>query len=138
MTPDPGHSSATRGPAHRRAAPSGSPLRLAGLVAVVLALLAVGCGGGDQAGGDTLRFTIPSGTTDLLERGGSSDAIPEKIIGRVGDTVVVVNHDESTQFIAGYSVSPGQTLKIPLNRSGDYITNCSAHKDKSIRMVVSE
>jgi len=139
VTPDPGHPVATRGPASRRAARTGLALfLLSGLVAVGLALLATGCGGSDSRSGDTLSFTIPSGTTELLERGGSSDAIPEKITGRVGDTLVVVNRDESTQFIAGYSVSPGQTLKIPLNRSGDYITNCSAHKDKSIRMVVSE
>lgn len=102
-------------------------------------LLATGCGSDqtDRAGA-TINLTFPAGTTRLLESGGSSKAIPEKISGRVGDTLVVRNNDSSTQFIAGYSVSPGQTLNIPLNRAGSYITNCSAHKDRSIRMEIAE
>lgn len=121
-----------------------NPTGLTTLVAVlgvglVILIILAGCGGASAPEqGETIRFTIPAGTTRLLEKGGTSSAIPEKITARVGDTMVVENRDEATQFIAGYSVSPGQTLKIPLNRSGDYITNCSAHRDRSIRMVVSE
>jgi len=110
---------------------------LAPLVLVALALSFAACGSSEQSG-ETIRLVIPAGTTKLLQQGGSSDAIPEKITGRVGDTLVVVNRDEATQFIAGYSVSSGQTLKIPLRRSGSYVTNCSAHRDQSIRMEISD
>ncbi|MCO5316367.1 MAG: hypothetical protein M9938_09440 [Solirubrobacterales bacterium] len=110
---------------------------LLALLGTVL-LLASGCGSDSVPAGETINLTIPAGTTKLVESGGTSKAVPEKIRGRVGDTLVVDNRDSSTQFIAGYSVSPGQTLKIPLNRAGSYITNCSAHKDRSIEMEIKE
>lgn len=128
------------GPASRR--PPGlvpHPMRV-GLLALLgtVLLLASGCGSDSVPAGETINLTIPAGTTKLVESGGTSKAVPEKIRGRVGDTLVVDNRDSSTQFIAGYSVSPGQTLKIPLNRAGSYITNCSAHKDRSIEMEIKE
>lgn len=100
--------------------------------------MGAGCGSEPVRRGETISLTIPAGTTKLTESGGSSKAVPKKIVGKVGDTLVVKNRDSSTQFLAGYSISPGQTLNIPLNRAGTYITNCSAHKDKSIEMEISE
>ena len=55
----------------------------------------------------------------------------------VGDTLLLKNNDSSTQFVAGYPVSPHQTLKIPLNRAGTYQTSCSVHRDRTIRMVIT-
>lgn len=131
--------SATPGPARR---PRGRPAagsRFRGLAAAVgIALIGLtGCGGGEQEG-KVINLSFPPGTSERIERGQFVDGIPEQITARVGDTLVIRNRDRSTQFIAGYAVSPDQTLRIPLNRAGDYITNCSAHKDKSIRMVVSD
>lgn len=96
-----------------------------------------GCGGG-QSEGQVIRLIFPPGTGERVERGKAADGVPDRIDGKIGDTLLIRNDDRSTQFIAGYAVSPGQSLRIPLNRAGDYITNCSAHKDKSIRMVVSD
>ena len=103
----------------KRATPKAEYLRravLALITAAVAAVVFAGCGGSAREGeGETVRIT-----------------------GTVGDTLVIENRDSSTQFVAGYSISPGQTLKIPLNRAGNYETNCSAHEDKSLRMSVSE
>lgn len=108
-------------------------------VAVLLvgaALLGAGCGG-EEPRGETIELIIPAGTSRQLERGAAGTGIPDVISGRVGDTLVVVNRDRSTQFIAGFSVSPGQTLRIPLNRAGSYLTDCSAHEDRSIKMQIA-
>lgn len=131
--------SPTPEPVHRFRGRPAAGSRFRGLAALVgIALIGLtGCGGGGKEE-KVIDLTFPPGTSERIERGKAVDGIPEKITARVGDTLVVRNRDRSTQFIAGYAVSPDQTLRIPLNRAGDYITNCSAHKDKSIRMVVSD
>lgn len=93
----------------------------------------------EQTGsGETVHLNIPADATDLLEQGKDVPGIPERITGTVGDTLVIRNRDRSTQVVAGYPISPGQTLKIPLNRAGNYTTTCTAHADDSIRMLISE
>lgn len=112
----------------------------------VLALITVasatvilaGCGSSDVARGETVRINIPPNASKLVEQGRNVPGVPDRITGTVGDTLVIENRDSSTQFVAGYSISPGQTLKIPLKRAGDYETNCSAHRDKSLMMSISE
>lgn len=126
----------------RQGRAQGPPLiLLAALLAAVIGGLgaAAGCGGGGDAvpsGGETVRLVIPPGTAQKLDAGKPAKGIPDKIVATVGDTLVVENHDSSTQFVSGFAVSPGQTMKIPLTREGTYLTNCSAHKDRSIKMVV--
>ena len=87
---------------------------------------------------DQDRIEIPAIASKLVEQGRNVPGVPDRITGTVGDTLIIENGDSSTQFVAGYSISPGQTLKIPLNRAGNYETNCSAHRDKSLTMSISE
>ncbi len=101
-------------------------------------VILAGCGGGDQQQGKTVRIEIPPNASKLVEQGREVPGVPDRITGTVGDTLVIENADSATQFVAGYSISPGQTLKIPLNRAGDYETNCSAHRDRSLTMSISE
>jgi hypothetical protein len=107
------------------------------ITAAVAAVVLAGCGEEGRTG-ETVRIEIPPNASELVARGENVPGVPDRIVGRVGDTLVVDNRDSSTQFVAGYSISPGQSLKIPLNRAGDYQTNCSAHKDSSLQMSISE
>ena len=102
------------------------------------AVIIAGCGGGDALRGETVTIEIPPNASKLVDQGKDVPGVPDRIVGTVGDTLVIDNRDSSTQFVAGYSISPGQSLKIPLNRAGNYETNCSAHEDKSLRMSISE
>jgi plastocyanin len=88
--------------------------------------------------GETVHLNIPSNASELIEQGEDVPQIPDRITGSVGDTLVIRNRDRSTQTVAGYPVSPGQTLKIPLNRAGSYETSCSAHPEDRIKMVISQ
>ncbi len=110
---------------------------LATIAVAAAAAVVAGCGGGD-GGGETVRIEIPPNASELVAQGKNVPGVPDRIVGTVGDTLVIDNRDSSTQFVAGYSISPGQSLKIPLNRAGDYETNCSAHEDRSLRMSISE
>ncbi len=110
---------------------------LATIAVAAAAAIVAGCGG-DDTGGETVRIEIPPNASKLVAQGKNVPGVPDRIVGTVGDTLVIDNRDSSTQFVAGYSISPGQSLKIPLNRAGDYETNCSAHEDRSLRMSISE
>lgn len=107
------------------------------ITAVAAAVIVAGCGG-ETPGGDTVRIDIPPNASKLVEEGKRVPGVPDRIEGTVGDTLLIENRDRSTQFVAGYSISPGQSLRIPLNRAGDYETNCSAHSDRSLQMSISE
>lgn len=107
------------------------------IAAAAAAVILAGCGGADRQG-ETVRIEIPPNASKLVAEGKDVPGVPDRIVGKVGDTLVIDNRDPSTQFVAGYSISPGQSLKIPLNRAGDYETNCSAHEDRSLRMSISE
>lgn len=111
--------------------------RLATVLAVTAAIAAVGCGGGNGVReGEQLELVIPAGTSRSIDAGKPVSGIPDRIEARVGDTLVVRNLDRETQFVSGFAVSPGQTMEIPLLREGTYMTDCSAHEDKAIEMVV--
>lgn len=107
-----------------------------GSLTVLVALLLSGCGGSDGREGESIRLVIPPNATELTEAGRKVPGIPDRIRGTVGDVLEVVNRDGSTQFVAGYPVSPGQTLTIPLNRAGRWETECSVHEDDSLEMVI--
>jgi hypothetical protein len=110
---------------------------LVAITAAAAVAIAAGCGGSTPEG-ETVRIDIPRNASKLVEQGKDVPGVPDRIEGTVGDTLVIDNQDASTQFVAGYSISPGQRLRIPLNRAGDYETNCSAHSDKSLKMSISE
>ena len=121
-----------RGPARRRAP---IVIAVAGLaVAAIVAVLLIGIG--SEPEGRTIELVIPKGTSARIDSGESVPGIPDRIEASVGDTLLIVNRDSATQFVSGFAISPGQEVNIPLSRPGTYSTNCSAHKDKSIEMVV--
>lgn len=125
----------------KREKSAADPLRRFATVLITAAAAAVifaGCGSGDDGQGETVTIKIPPNASELVAQGKDVPGVPDRIVGTVGDTLVIDNRDTSTQFVAGYSISPGQSLKIPLNRAGDYETNCSTHEDKSLRMSISE
>lgn len=110
---------------------------LATVTAAIAGVIVAGCGSSSEPG-ETVRIDIPENASKLVAQGKDVPGVPDRIVGTVGDTLLIDNRDSSTQFVAGYSISPGQTLTVPLNRAGDYETNCSAHEDKSLTMSISE
>ncbi|MCB0827526.1 MAG: hypothetical protein KDB62_01790 [Solirubrobacterales bacterium] len=98
----------------------------------------LGSDGDGTGSGETVHLNIPANASDRLAKGRDVPQIPDRITGTVGDTLLIRNRDRSTQVVAGYPISPGQTLRIPLNRAGNYETTCTAHADDSIEMVISE
>jgi hypothetical protein len=118
--------------------PTGTKKRASAAVIAVLAATALIACGDPAEEGQVIRINIPPNASKLVEEGKDVPGVPDRIEGSVGDTLLIKNEDKSTQFVAGYSISPGQMLRIPLSRAGDYQTNCSAHEDSSLQMSISE
>lgn len=123
----------TRPRPHRRfLAAALAAVALIGAVAAVVALR-----GGDGGGqGETITLEIPAGTKARLDRGDASAAIPRRIEGRVGDTLVIVNDDRALHVVGGFPVAAGQRIEVPLRREGVTEANCTAHPDEKMQIVV--
>ena len=102
------------------------------LAAVAAALPA--CGSDDAA---VIRLEIPAGAAELVDAGEDVPGVPQKIEGKLGDTLKIINNDSEVQVVSGFPVGPGQTMTIPLNRTGTYEVECSAHEDRSLTMTVT-
>ncbi len=114
------------------------------LLPAVIAALAIAVGGlallsrdADHTG-RVIRIDIPAGTQVKIDRGIDPKAFPDRIVGRVGDTLVIRNHDSTEHTISGFPVQPDQRLEIPLRRAGTYETTCSAHQNDRLKMIVRE
>ena len=120
----------------RSVASRGGPVLIGSFAALVLAATFwSGCSTSEQAGRN-IRLVIPAGAAERIAEGRPVPGIPDRIRGRVGDTLVVAYRVDSTQFVAGFPVSGGQTLRVPLNRAGRWETECSVHEDESLKMVI--
>jgi plastocyanin len=86
--------------------------------------------------GRTIEYDVPAGTAARLARGEAVSIVPARIVGRVGDTLRLVNNDERTHTVGPFIVSPGQRLTIPLARVGTYIGACSLHPSRRVAIVV--
>jgi hypothetical protein len=105
--------------------------------AVAVALAVSGCGRSEPAT-NTLRIEIPKSSKAPSRRTARPKGVPSTIEARVGDRVIVTNHDDSLQIVAGYAVRPGKSTTIPLTRAGRFATGCSAHGKENVTLVVTE
>lgn len=84
----------------------------------------------------TIVIDIPRGTAARVARGEPTAVVGDRIVARVGDALRLVNHDRVVHVIAGFPVSPGQTVAVPLLRAGTFETECSVHTDNAVGLVV--
>lgn len=104
----------------------------------VAAALALAAGCGSDAGPQTLRYEIEDVSKASKQRAGKPAGIPGTIEARVGDRIVVTNHDDVLHIVAGHPVAAGKTVTIPLEKAGRFQTVCSARKDQSVTLVVHD
>lgn len=110
-------------------------LRRLFFIGLLLALLALsGCG--SQNNGQTISIVIPRGTAAELDRGINRGVVPSKIIGRVGDRLVIDNRDSADQHVGPFFVKEGQKLKYDLTRPGVYQGECTLSKTDKFTLTV--
>ena len=120
--------------------PTTSPLRCARtvLVAVILGLVAVACGGSEDAGPEepTYSFIIPAGSGDRIDAGETLDILPRELVAQLDETVIIVNEDDEAHILGPWFVGPGETLRQRFTTEGVFEDSCSVHPSGRFTVVV--
>ncbi len=114
------------------------------LPAGLIALLAVGCGavaaGPASSTPAEVVFVIPLGTEVALEHGDPAFRFPEEIRLQAGQAVVITNRDQAMHYFFDIPVAPGQTIRKPFGRRGEFVyqggLSCSISRSNTIKVRV--
>jgi len=85
---------------------------------------------------ESVLVRIPAGTAEAIESGAAVSAIPANLRLVQGDRLVLRNEDLVPHSAGNYSVGPGTTLTLPLDRGSSGSLFCSFHPQGSIALDV--
>jgi len=118
----------------------GSGWLVFGMVSLVFAIAGVGlyfamhAGGGNSTTSTATTvasaevvYDIPAGTGAKIDAGEKVEIIPSDLTLHVGQTLVLVNHDDRLHNLGGYQVRSGDTLRVNYPRPGLYMNSCSVN-----------
>ncbi len=87
-----------------------------------------------------VEYVIPSGTEAALNRGEPAFQFPEEIEVPAGQAVVITNHDYAMHYFFDIPVAPGQTIRKPFPRAGEFVyqggLSCSISRANAIKVRV--
>jgi|HigsolmetaAR201D_1030396.scaffolds.fasta_scaffold07583_4 hypothetical protein len=106
-----------------------------GAVMVIVALLGGGWWWFSQRGREVV-FTIPAQTSVRLAAGEDVQVLPETIVLKRNDTLIIHNEDSESVQIGPFLVMPGQRFIQQYYNRGTYELLCSVHKGDQIRIIV--
>ncbi len=109
---------------------------IAVLVAALLSLVVSASGKGD--GGQEYLIEIPEGAAERQAAGEDLALIPATLELKVGDTLRIVNLDDSFQTLGPYSIEPNQTVVQRFSRVGEIKGECSLHPSGQVRILITE
>jgi len=85
-----------------------------------------------------VELIIPAGTAANIEQGGTPLGIPEDMTFVVGDTLVVVNHDDVDHQLGPLWIPPGTSASLNLDTEQNYAFQCSFQPTKVFGIDVRE
>ena len=95
------------------------------VLAGAVALLGAGCSAAAPAPTSVAAtdavFVIPVGTEAALERGEPGFQFPDEISVKPGGCVVITNQDHAMHYFFDIPVAPGQTIRKPFPRRGEFV-----------------
>lgn len=85
-------------------------------------------------------FEIPKGTWARRMAGNKVEILPNRIYLTLGlqDVLVLRNRDDVPQTFGPMLIMPGQTFRLPFERSAEYQFACTAHASGQMAIVVEE
>jgi hypothetical protein len=85
-------------------------------------------------------FEIPKGTWARRMAGNKVEILPSRIYLTLGlqDVLVLRNRDDVPQTFGPMLIMPGQTFRLPFERSAEYQFACTAHASGQMAIVVEE
>src|SRR5574341_1125436 len=84
----------------------------------------------------SVEVRIPEGTAGAIQRGAAVSVIPANLRLVQGDRLVLRNEDSVAHRVGNYSVGPGTTLTLPLDKGSSGSLFCSFHPQGSIALDV--
>jgi hypothetical protein len=83
-------------------------------------------------------FEIPKGTWARRMAGNKVEILPNRIRLTLGlrDILVLRNQDDVPQTFGPMLIMPGQTFRLPFERSAEYQFACTAHANGQMTIVV--
>jgi hypothetical protein len=85
-------------------------------------------------------FEIPKGTWARRMAGNKVEILPNRIYLTLGlqDVLVLRNRDDVPQTFGPMLIMPGQSFRLPFERSAEYQFACTAHASGQMAIVVEE
>lgn len=132
-------------PAHLRGfSPVGAfRLLLRAVAALFLVVGATGCGfvGGDDGAASgpeqpTFTFVIPAGSAEKIEAGEALDILPRELRTEIGETIQIINEDDSAHVLGPWFLAAGETLRQRFVTPGVFDGSCSVHPSGAFTVVV--
>jgi len=110
---------------------------LLGVAAGVAAALAIGSVPIQTVSHDQI-FEIPKGTWARRMSGDKVEILPDHIRLTLGlrDILVLRNHDDVPQIFGPTLMMPGQSFRLPFERTAEYQFACTAHASGQMTIIV--
>lgn len=105
-------------------------------VVVVLVVLAAWWLLVDETKHTTHTFVVPQGAEEQLRDDPDLSFFPRRLEAKVGDTVVIENHDDVLHTVGPYTVDAGQTLRQRFDSAGTFTGLCTLHPDGQVEIDV--
>lgn len=111
----------------------------AGIALAVLALIVAAAGVWFVLGSHPSdhRFVIPAGSAARIGNGEQIEIIPNELAFNAGDTLTVVNEDDTDHDVGVTSVPAGETVTYMFPSPGVFDGACTVHPRGSLRITVS-
>lgn len=81
-------------------------------------------------------YVIPAGTQDRIDAGETVEVVPAELTVKVGQSIRIVNDDDSNHVVGTFFVPAGATLRQHFNTPGELIGECDVHPSGRFRLVV--
>lgn len=113
-------------------------LALLGALTLVIAGATAGVGCADEEPPRTVEIVVPAGTQDRLDAGEEVVVMPARLELKVGDELVIRNHDDVQQSVGPHVVDAGAVLRFEYGAAGVYEGYCPLSAGERYEIVVTE
>lgn len=83
-------------------------------------------------------YLIPAGTADRIAAGEGVEIVPAELVVRVGESIRIVNEDDTDHLVGLFFVGAGQTLTQRFRSPGTLEGECSVHPSGQFSITVVE
>lgn len=83
------------------------------------------------------RFVVPPGTHQRIAAGEEVDVFPRTLHAEVGETIEIVNEDDTVAQVGVFIVGPGETVRQRFTSPGVLEGVCDVHPDGRFTIEVT-